>query len=408
MNSETKNSVIQEIYDICNNVSFPPKDGEWRSVKEISGQVNFSISNETLERYNKLCKLFLEKNKWSSKFSESYLDSKLQSLIAEILKASDKEKEILHQLNSLIAQYENYSTKYRVYIPLSGIKMNVDRIDIGNIVLRTVKESYIEKIAKDVTSKIFMERIVSEFQGKVCSEYNIIADAKRAKERAEEETRRVLDLLRYSIPFLYSKSMRVTIGLEHEVIRAARSSLVLENEGNSFSSFGELIGPLVPFDISEKNIEHMKRIGVFTLSDTLKKDYVSLNDFERVLLRSLHWFANAQETIEKEQAFLNLIICLETLLTPKNRDPIANAIAEGVAFILCEELEGRKSIKRFIKKLYKKRSGISHGGHVEILDVDFLRIRNICRGLLEQMIKKKDEFSSQEMLSEWIENQKLT
>jgi hypothetical protein len=99
---------------------------------------------------------------------------------------------------------------------------------------------------------------------------------------------------------------------------------------------------------------------------------------------------------------------METLLTPRDGSPIANAIAEGVAFILSKEFEARKRIKKFIKDLYKKRSGISHGGHIEILEMDFLQLRDLCGELLNQMIKRKNEFNSQKMLLEWIENQKLT
>ena len=116
----------------------------------------------------------------------------------------------------------------------------------------------------------------------------------------------------------------------------------------------------------------------------------------------------SQKTMERENKFLNLTTCLEAFFTPKERDPITNAIAEGCAFVLSEGFENRKAIHRRVKLLYGQRSGLSHGGKTAILDSELTEIALIAWQLLYAMTAKLDEFQSKESLREWIEEQKFT
>ena len=47
-------------------------------------------------------------------------------------------------------------------------------------------------------------------------------------------------------------------------------------------------------------------------------------------MRTIYWYANSQRQFEIENQLLNLIISLETLLTPRDGNPIGTAIAEGL------------------------------------------------------------------------------
>ena len=60
-----------------------------------------------------------------------------------------------------------------------------------------------------------------------------------------------------------------------------------------------------------------------------------------------------------------------------------------------------------VKRLYGKRSGVSHGGRKAILETDLTQLEAITQAMTVVMIRRKDEFSSQEDLLDWIEEQKL-
>ena len=151
----------------------------------------------------------------------------------------------------------------------------------------------------------------------------------------------------------------------------------------------------------------MERIGVFRFSQILNKSDSSLTDFEKTMLRSLHWFANSLRQDESENAFLNLITSLEALLTPRDGNPIGTAIAEGCAFLLSKDIQSRKRVKRKIKELYGFRSGVSHGGKKAISDADLIELRAYWMAILSKLSDRVGEWNSQKDFLDWIEDQKF-
>ena len=91
-----------------------------------------------------------------------------------------------------------------------------------------------------------------------------------------------------------------------------------------------------------------------------------------------------------------------------NKQSITNAIAEGVALVLGDDLETRRRLKKRMKELYSNRSGLSHGGSKEILESDLLHLQDIAGRLLVWAIKQVDNFKSHQELFDWIEAQKFS
>ena len=151
----------------------------------------------------------------------------------------------------------------------------------------------------------------------------------------------------------------------------------------------------------------MDGIGVFAVCGILQKPVHSLTDFEKTLLRAIHWFANYQTQFENENRLLCLITCLETFFTPKDGNPIGTAIAEAVALFTSDELAARKKIKRRVKDMYQLRRSVSHGGHTAVLDSQLREILEISRTLMERVIARRGEFSDRDAVLTWVEEQKL-
>jgi len=143
------------------------------------------------------------------------------------------------------------------------------------------------------------------------------------------------------------------------------------------------------------------------MSKVLSKLDKELGDLEKVVLRALHWFANSQTQEENENKLLNLIVCLETLLTPRDDNPIGTFIAEAVAILLADDVEPRKRLKKRVKELYRLRSAVSHGGRKAILDRDLLELESIAGTLTMSLINRMDEFESHKALFEWIDSKKF-
>jgi hypothetical protein len=133
------------------------------------------------------------------------------------------------------------------------------------------------------------------------------------------------------------------------------------------------------------------------------------SDFEKAILRAIHWFSLAEKQPGNENKILALITCLETFLTSEYGNPIRNTVAEGSAIILEKTLDSRKYIKQRINEFYKQRSSISHGGGSKnILDSDIAELKKLVQLFIQNMIKRRSEFKARKDVLEWIDDQKLS
>ncbi len=246
---------------------------------------------------------------------------------------------------------------------------------------------------------------INAIKNKTCAVYKIVAEKDRAAQRALEETQRVLELLRYAVHAMGLGYYRIAIGLDGDINKTARNMLMTSPSLN-ISLRTDFLGPLSPLVIDDKVKDRIEEIGIFKLAEILKKK-TGENSFDEILLRGVHWFANAQTQLEKENDLLSLTTCLETFLTSGGVDKIANTLGEGVAFILGTGLQQRKYLKKRVIALYNKRSKISHGGNMLISEDDREELRKIVGDFLARMVQMKDKFKSRTDLDEWIDNQKF-
>src|SRR5205807_1268164 len=87
----------------------------------------------------------------------------------------------------------------------------------------------------------------------------------------------------------------------------------------------------ISLEINAHTIEGLKMAKVFEASEILKKEDISLTNFERCLLRSMHWFANAQTPMQPEYVLLSLMSSIEAFLNPPDHEKVTMAIIEGAA-----------------------------------------------------------------------------
>lgn len=388
-----------------------PKSGQ----NFMHDRVLISISGEALKLHEELIVSLLKQDAWSDKFSEKFIDDKFRSIYAHFILSPSVET-LKVGFDQLVSLYESFNTPHLVVIPLGGIIMEIDAIEIGVVTLRRATPDYLKHCilgpVKDLPANIVEKSVKDVLNGKmeiVCAECRIVAERTRAEERALDECSRVLDVLRYAIPVLTQPHFKTSIGFEHDALTGEWLRIFTSIEGiDQMPSGGKKNFTFSELKLNANSLEILERIGAMRLSMALKKVASELTDFERVVLRGIHWYSVSQKTMEPENKFLNLTTCLETFFTPKDRDPISNAVAEGCAFALAKEFKSRKMIFRLVKQLYGQRSGLSHGGKTAILDSELMEIEQIAWNLLQVMITKLDAFQTRDSLREWIEAQKFT
>ena len=111
--------------------------------------------------------------------------------------------------------------------------------------------------------------------------------------------------------------------------------------------------------------------------------------------------------VEPANEFLSLVNCLETFLTRDIGDTasISNAFAVGVAWVLGQNFAERKSLRKEMKKLYDKRSSITHTGQQDDLADGLHLLRERVKSFLQAMVHRRDEFKTggKKFLPLWID-----
>jgi hypothetical protein len=424
MDQRKQAALARQIVRIAENTSDFGQTGK-RRTRELSYQsVAFALLDDVADEYDDVIRRLLGHADWGEKFSEKYVDNSLRQLVAEILSegesGTDASERASKGLTALIAHLEGYSEEHTCYVPLVGLRLGAGNVEVGQVVLKELSEEEVDRLVRTVVSITqrtkhseeekqsfipMQENLLRSLQGTVCAEFRTVAEPDRARERAETESRRVLDLLRFTLPTLYSPNWNVAVGLAGEVFQAQRITPTLS--GSRFNVNVVSVGPHMDLDLSEASIKVMQEIGVFELSEILRKPLKSLSDFEETLLRAIHWFADAETQPELDNQLLSLITCLETFLTPRDSRPIRTTVAEGVAMIVTEGLERRMALKKFVLRVYDQRSAVSHGGRMGVLQTDLGRLKEIAHALIRVLIQRKAEFARRKDLASWLEEQRL-
>lgn len=368
----------------------------------------------------------LRKEVWSigdmrAYVSEEQLKKTVHGLLSQI-RAKPEEAESL--LLEELARLEKAFIERVAYVPLFGVKLEIEKYEIGRVTLKSLSEEEAAGVAETVSSialaalgeetvveanaKIIEKQVREALRIGTCSILRAVGEPQKVFEIAETETRRALDLIRFSIPALYPARQRVNVSLAYELSTGFRNVPVIATDGSSFALHANRAGPLRPYVFTNKTSGRLDDIGVSRLSELLRKPRTSLTGFEKALLRSVHWFASAYGQEEPENALLNLITSLEVLFTPRDRSPIATSVAESAALVFGEDLESRLEIKRLVLARYNDRNKISHGGRLAVEESEVEQLMAVVGEVLVRMVERLDEFRSREAIAEWLEHVRLS
>lgn len=426
---------------------------------------DFLLVSSFDEEREDVLKSILKDPVYSGKFSEEYVEKLLKGKIRTMMhdlrepETPGIRPNVLanNTFEAIFNDLDNYTTGQTLYLPVSGIDIQLEegKLELGNITLQAITEeeavglqNYIEStiMASSHTSEKKQEliryftqdlqRILKEKEHRVYAIYYVIAEPIQAEKRAKEECYKVFDLLRYALPMisnLYPMDFSIPIkyideneeptseytqrekkatvdigksihfGLESEIgsfTDVFSNSMIFRGlEGFNWKS--SRIAQPRSFQIDAHILQGLKKAKVFEASQIIKKGDVAQTNFERCILRSIHWFANAQTPMQPDYVFLSLMASIEAFLNPPSHEKVTIAIVEGIA-ALGGEQGYTYTIKR-VEKLYEKRSALSHGDHAEITERDISEIRAMAFYLIHQTLQYTDEFTTQKQFYEFIE-----
>ncbi len=410
--------IAQQLREVANHTTkLGPGVHGLSSNFQIHDNVAYRLTIDASISFNEVVRKILKEKDFAEKLSAKYVDKKLKSLFAQLL--SNESLDLEKELELLIDEFNAFKQNSAVFLKIEGVILSAS-FELGRVLFlpgdqhlvsnMQDKASTIIKSAKnDQETKEFLIQLTSqtvkdEFAGGCVGVVEVNAEPIRAFEVAKEEVRRAIDLLRFTSKAIYPLKEDIRIGLKGDHPKSDRTGFIFSEFG--LNTKGDSIGSYLPFTITQETLESMRKIGVFAISSALCKKQA--NDFEESLIRSIHWFSVALTQVENSNAFLFLIVALETLFKTEQGNSISGSVAVSVAFLMSDNLEGRKKLVFLIRDYYKKRSNVAHGGKKTISDADLYTLIKIAGTSIMVAIEKLSEFNSQKQFMSWIEDQKLS
>lgn len=417
MHPNKKQAIVDKLNYIINHTISPSAYSAYPQPNVLlrieSGWV--CLADEACNKYYSVCDIFANEDSWKDKLSREYIVTGVNTLLASIIKDGNHDNISVH-LDAFITQCENVAEEHTVYLPLDNIEITSDHLDFGKFTLVNMRanqlEEQIRSFSAAISDKEGLEQLLSLWQyealpllsNKVVAVYTISAESRRTKELAEVEWYRFSDILRYFIFVFYEKKYSIDVGLRGDVRYGIGEAILIPSTYRTFqvakslkSPQSLLIGPQIE--------DAMRERGVFALADMLNPEQKTA--FSDTLFTGIHWVANALIQSEPANEYLSLVTCLETFLTRERGDTgsIGNAVATGVAWIIGRDLADLLTIHKEVKKIYEKRSTISHGKYQEDIATYLPRLREIVSAVIIQMVLRRDEFrdSGKQGLFDWID-----
>jgi len=110
---------------------------------QVKGDTSFMLDTD---KYVKLRKDLLEKEHWDEKFTEEYVDKALRNFLFRVREENSNRNALVY-FSELVNEIEGYTQEQIVFVPLSGIKLSVETLEVGNIKLFFMQEEKFNALA---------------------------------------------------------------------------------------------------------------------------------------------------------------------------------------------------------------------------------------------------------------------
>jgi hypothetical protein len=431
MDNELKRSVAEHITNLVKNVQAPDKLDQFSGMFSSRDGVAFTLSGFYFKEYEETLRALLEDAKWGEVISSSFLDDHLKAIITAMLKEGLQEsQDATRHLEQLIADIKSISEIPTIYLSILGMGLDADEFSLANVTLKTYADTVADELVEmterilrstkanpgvtnaqmlnnqDQLVKIYKDQL-NRFRSGILVErrFQEPIELNLARERTEEETRRLIDLFRYVIAFMHPKLDDITIGLQGDVRQDTRSIFTFSNLGAAYLN-QQATGLRRSFVLPTKDTGALEHIGLLAMSDVLKKPRASLTDYEQMLIRGLHLFSDSQMQFEKQSQFIGLWNCIENFISPEHSFT-AEVSKRGAVLLTPEHPESLEETREWLHQEYGIRSNLSHGKPRVITDEDLVTLRWAAVLIIRWMIENRNKFKTRSELLDWLNYEKL-
>lgn len=353
---------------------------------------------EALEKWKSLVQQISNKV-FRDQFSLTYIDKELRKYFHNNYDNFDSKN-----LNIFLSELKDNSSDLLFYIPLYGVVLSKNELDIGNFSLKTLEavKGEISELAPDLDLGMMLSTTISPNQVLLINNYQ--TDSEKALDITLTQTKRFIDILNWK----FSQVNQPTTDIKYIIsLQKPRYDNLryfsLKNKSTVNVSIKNIFSTR-PLDLNIDFIEkHICNDEVSWLVGLIAQE--KINDYYDAILKSIHWFSQFWIEQQSDNKLLYLAISLEALLSESFST--SSFVSDRVAFILGENKVSRLELRDLSRKLYDLRSNIAHGNNINIVkEEDLHELEIITRSVIQYALNNRDNFNSHKEFKKSIDDKK--
>lgn len=342
-----------------------------------SGAIVFSNKNGNTS-YLKLISLFKD----IDIISKNYTEKEIKKFIVSLVYLENLDVESLKTEISKMKVIQKNT--YIVLFPVYGIEIDKET-NSGEFIFHT-KDSLKERITS-LNSDIKIDELEIHLRANVFIECEVKTRSKeRAPELIEEKIGIFFNILRF---FIASKSNKINISLENNQ-NSISTNLVIDSNGGNLTlnrSKDRFNNPIL---LKDAHLSQNEQLSFFIEIQFANRKKSLM---EKRLALGIQWLGESMDETNPKMKFLKLFFAFESLIQVKSENQ-TDKMAELLAFLLEDNSEERKKVKKDFKNLYSIRSNIAHGEVEKVSQFDLYYAYDLIYGLVRVLLGNINNFKT--------------
>ncbi|HUY75242.1 MAG TPA: hypothetical protein VMV29_00625, partial [Ktedonobacterales bacterium] len=154
MNEKKKEALASRLLDIAKHAGEIDPSAKHGVVTAVVREgATIYLSGNYYVNFHRTCSDCMKEKGWMSRFSQTYIEDRLLTLIALAVQTPQIEF-VREALDEFITSCESHAEVHVVYLPLDGIILRIKELEIGPILLKNMRDKSIEDFERDISMTI--------------------------------------------------------------------------------------------------------------------------------------------------------------------------------------------------------------------------------------------------------------
>lgn len=151
MNEHQINEISRALVRLSSEAVELSSEGVRRTKVILEEGVGFALVDCAVDAFDDVTATLLNNNNWEEKFSEQYMEKRVQNLLARITKDKLDFQQTRQYVTALATDLDSYDERWVVYVPAFGVKVLLDSLNLGQVTLYQLTPERIKKLIAEFT-----------------------------------------------------------------------------------------------------------------------------------------------------------------------------------------------------------------------------------------------------------------